>query len=499
MNADQRSGVDPRQWAESAAKVWYHAVLLLVPGDLMRKTLLAVLLFAAVATGFSQNSNDARLKGAVRRPAVNGWTFVHLEGTPADIGFQHGYLLAPEIADSFKVIVLEQTHDTKKDWAFFRDAAEHMMWPHIEKEYREELQGSADGASAHGLKVDLWDVVALNGALEWEYYVKEYNKKHGIKSAASLVAPEHCSAFIATGSYTKDGKIVVAHNNWTSYIDGARWTIVFDIKPAKGERFIMDGYPGMIHSADDFGINAAGIVITETTISGFSGYDPNGVPEFIRARKAMQYSHSIDDFAHLMKEGNNGGYANDWLVGDIKTNEIASLELGLKHVTLERKNDGYFVGSNFPINKTLTKDETDFDLKNASLSANARHIRWEQLMTENKGKIDIAAAQRFMGDHYDTYSKENKPSERTLCGHIDLSARGSGDWQPPYGNAGAVQNKAADAAMIKNMEFTAAAGHSCGIDFKAADHLKAHPEFAWEKDVLIDMDSRPWTKFEVAK
>jgi hypothetical protein len=52
----------------------------------------------------------------------------------------------------------------------------------------------------------------------------------------------------------------------------------------------MDGQPGLIHSADDFGVNAAGIAITETTISGFSGFDPNGIPEFVRARKAMQYA-----------------------------------------------------------------------------------------------------------------------------------------------------------------------------------------------------------------
>jgi hypothetical protein len=38
----------------------------------------------------------------------------------------------------------------------------------------------------------------------------------------------------------------------------------------------MDGMPGLIHSGDDFGINGAGIMITETTISGFSGFDPNG-------------------------------------------------------------------------------------------------------------------------------------------------------------------------------------------------------------------------------
>ena len=198
--------------------------------------------------------------------------------------------------------------------------------------------------------------------------------------------PERCSAFVATGSYTRDGKVVMGHNTWTGYLDGERRTIIFDIVPARGHRFLMDGFPGLIHSGDDFGINAAGILITETTISGFSGYDPQGVPEFVRARKAMQYSASIDDFARLMEEGNNGGYANDWLIADRKTNEIASLELGLKNVTLERKTDGYFVGSNFPINEKLAREETNFDLKDMNLSANARHVRWDALMSRIQRK-----------------------------------------------------------------------------------------------------------------
>jgi len=478
----------------------------------MRRIAIFLPLFLIATAGliFSANSanakpaaqsgaSDPRMKNAFRRPTENGWTFVHLEGSPSEIGFQHGYLLAPEIEDGLKVAALEQTHDSHKDWQFFRDAAQNMLWPHIEQEYREELQGITDGANANGAKVDLWDIVALNAAEEWSYYVKQYNKEHGIKSSASLAAPEHCSAFVATGSYTRDGKIVIAHNNWTNYLDGERWTIIFDIVPAKGYRILMDGYPGYIHSGDDFGVNAAGIIITETTISNFFGYDASAVPEFVRGRKAMQYAASIDDFARIMEDGNNGGYANTWLVGDIKNNEIASLELGLKNVTLQRKTDGYFVGSNFPINENLAREETDFDVKDMSVSANARHVRWNQLMAENKGKIDLAAAQRFEADHYDTFDKKTEPDERTICGHIDLSPRGSQPWQAAYGIAGAVQNKATDATMAAKMSFTAAAGHSCGINFKAAEHLREHPEFDWQKDLLHDMDSGPWTTFSIAK
>jgi hypothetical protein len=257
----------------------------------------------------------------------------------------------------------------------------------------------------------------------------------------------------------------------------------------------MDGMPGLIHSGDDFGINSAGIMITETTISRFNGFDPDGVPEFVRARKAMQYSASIDDFARIMKDGNNGGYANDWLVADRKTNEVASLELGLKNVTLDRSRDGYFVGSNFPINAKLAKEETEFDLNNPGESPNARHVRWRQLMEQNKGKIDVPAAQRFLADHLDTFENKIDPDERTLCGHIDLSKRGDLPWVPAYGTAGAVQSKAADATMGEAMTLTASLGHSCGIGFKAAEHLRNHPEFAWQRPILRDMPSRPWTTF----
>ncbi len=229
---------------------------------------------------------DPRLGRASRQPARNGWTFVHLEGPAFEIGFQHGYLLASEILDLKGAIALEATHDSKKDWSFFRDAAKDMMWPHIEQEYREELQGIAEGLNARGAKLDLWDVVAMNAAEEWGYYVAEYDKQHGIQSPANVTAPEHCSAFVATGSYTKDGKVVMAHNNWTGYLDGERWTMIFDIVPEKGSRILMDGLPGFIHSTDDFGINSAGILITETTISDFFGYDPSGIPEFIRGRKS---------------------------------------------------------------------------------------------------------------------------------------------------------------------------------------------------------------------
>jgi hypothetical protein len=369
-------------------------------------------------------SSDPRLRSAYRFER-GGWVYVHLEGPPSQIGFQHGYMLASEIADAFEAVKLGDTHRTKRNWDFFRKTAREVLWPKIDAEYQEELTGIAEGLKAHGVSLDVDDVVALNGFEELpDYYVPWYNAQHKVASAPRLTSPGNCSAFVATGSYTRDHQIVIAHNNWTSVLEGERWRIIFDIVPQHGYHIFMDGFPGVITSDDDFGVNSDGVMITETTITQFAGWDPSGKPEFVRSRKALQYASSIDDYVRIMLDGNNGGYANDWLLGDRKTGEIAQFEVGLKAHQVWRTKDGYFVGSNFALDPKVIAEDTTFDPRNPETSPNARRARWEQLMKEWKGKIDVRLAQKFLSDHYDTYQKKGEADERTLCGHSEVSSRG---------------------------------------------------------------------------
>ncbi len=52
---------------------------------------------------FQAKALSARLLGAYRFEQA-GWIYVHLEGSPRAVGFQHGYLLAPEIHDAFDTV-----------------------------------------------------------------------------------------------------------------------------------------------------------------------------------------------------------------------------------------------------------------------------------------------------------------------------------------------------------------------------------------------------------
>lgn len=442
--------------------------------------------------------SDPRLKGAYRFEQ-GGWIYVHLEGEPSAIGFQHGYLLGPDIADAFGAVSTEMTHSTKRDWAFFRKAAQEMLWPKIDAEYQQELQGIADGLHARtGSKLDVYDIAAMNAFEELpDYYVPWLEKQQHAAATPNLKSPGNCSAFVATGKWTKDGQIVMAHNNWTNYMNGERWRIIFDIAPAKGYRILMDGFPGVIASDDDFGINSDGIMVTETTISQFEGWDPNGRAEFVRARQALQYAGSIDEYTKIMLDGNNGGYANDWLLGDRKTGEIAQFELGLKAWKVWKSKDGVFAGSNWARNpQVLKKDTPQFDPNDKGTSPNARRSRWDALLAENKGKIDVALAEKMLSDHEDTFEKKEEPDERTLCGHVDASARGVQIWGwGAYYPGGAVQGKATNSAMAKDMMLVARAGHPCGGNFEAKPFLAAHPEYDWQAPYLHDMNAGPWTVF----
>lgn len=447
----------------------------------------------------AKQENTGRLAKSFKENK-NGWVYVHLEGSPSDIGYQHGYLLSTEIDTAVQSVSYYLDHETKKDWNFYRTCAKNFLWPKLDREYKDEINGIAEGLQAKGLKYDSLDITAYNAMEELAfYYVPQLMDK--IKpGSGDNKAPGNCSAFIATGSFTKDGKIAMGHNAWTEYIFGQHWNVIADIVPEKGNHILMDCMPGFIHSGDDFLITANGILITETTITQFKGFDTAAIPEFDRARKAAQYSNSIDDVIKIFITDNNGGYANDWLIGDTKTNEVAKLELGLKDYKVWRSKDTAMVGSNFPSDEKLIKEETTFDVNDKTTSPNARKARMEKLVLDLKGMLDDETGMKLEGDHFDVLQKKNANNRCVICGHIDEDSAGCKEWDNgPYYPMGSVQGKVTTAALAKDMKFWARMGHPCGQDFIGEKFYKLHPEYKWQEKYLKDMKSYPWTLFEAKK
>ena len=418
----------------------------------------------------------------------DGWIYLSVEGRPFERGFQNGYLLAKHIDETIAIIAYYLEQSTKKNWDFYRKSAEEMFWPALDGEYKDEINGIVAGLHKAGFtKFDNIDITAYNGWIELAWYYLPQTQAHG-----------SCSAFIATGNATYDGRIVIAHNLWYEYMFCRKWNVILDMNPENGHRFITQSFPGWIYGGTDFWVNGAGLVVAETTISGFEGFDPNGIPEFQRIRKAIQYADSIDEFVAIMQDGNNGGYANDWLIGDTKTGEIARLELALKNPQLSRTFDGYYTGSNVAqAPKVRTEETPGMDYEKMTSSPNGRWERWQQLMRENYGKIDRELAKRFLADHYDSYKERYNPSSRSLCGHVEYDPLGLSEWGwDGFYPGGAIDAKVTDSDLASQMKFQAKFGHSCEIPFLAKQFLEKHPEYNWQQPYLQDIPSYPWTIFQ---
>jgi hypothetical protein len=424
-----------------------------------------------------------------------GWVYLHIEGQPRERGFQHGYLMAKEIAESLRLLRVYWEYQTATEWAWLIAECRTMVSPKVDVENLDEIDGIVEGLKAAGVSISRDEMVAYNDADLLGYWWPQVKEKIG---ATSPNPPKQsCSAFIATGSMTTDRNIVLGHNSWTDY----SWVycpVILDIQPASGHRILMQTWPGLVHSGTDFFITDAGLVGTETTIGDFKGFDEKGIPEFIRFRRATQDASSIDEWCALMKRGNNGGYANSWLLGDIKTGEIARLELGLKYVGFERKKDGFFTGSNIAEDLKILRFETSSNELEIKASSVARRVRWKQLMKEYAGRIDVDRAKLFLADHYDVYLQKDNPDSRTLCGHWEneLQAGPGGTTQYP---SGAYDAKVVDATMAKRMSLAARWGSACGTPFDAVKFLEQHPQFDWMAGILKSRPSQPWTEFRAGE
>lgn len=427
------------------------------------------------------------------RHEKGGWIYLHIEGAPEQRGFQYGYLMAKEIKECLRILSTGWHYKSAMEWQWLVEEGGKILTPKVDPENMAEIDGIVKGMKTAGVITTRNEIVTLNGYMEligyWWPSVKDSFHSH-----SSERPKESCSSFIATGSMTSDGKIVLGHNTMGSYWE-PECNIILDILPEKGHRILMQAIAGFIHSGTDFFVTDAGLTGSETTIGDFFPFDPDGTPEFSRMRHATQYATSIDEWCDIMKKDNNGGYANAWLIGDINTNEIARLELGLKYVGFEKKKDGYFTGSNVAEDLKILRFETTRDETNIKSSSVARRVRWKQLMKENAGKIDINLAEVFESDHFDTYLGKDIPGQRSLCAHWELDPQFYTS-DTPFSPDGTLDGKVIDSQMAKQMSFVARWGSSCGIAFDANAFLEEHPQFEWMRGLLKDRPTQPWTIFK---
>src|SRR5437763_2136397 len=119
-----------------------------------------------------------------------------------------------------------------------------------------------------------------------------------------------------------------------------------------------------------------------------------------RIRQALQYADGIDNAVEILRKANNGVYTNEWLLADIKTNEIAMFELGTARSKLYRssKNEWFGGTEGFYWGCNNTKDQqvrletipgVSGRPANLVFHPSDRDRTWLRLYAKYRGKIDI--------------------------------------------------------------------------------------------------------------
>jgi hypothetical protein len=378
-------------------------------------------LFAAGVPDFRPDPKSVQRFGPAYRYPQAGWIVLHIEGEPYARGYQHGRLMAPEIAAHLRCFAAVQCpKDPSAGWKLTRTLVNALFVRRYDKEYLEEMKGIADGATAAGARfdrrpIDLVDIVALNAWPEIDTLESALNAtatglegtrfRHEQPKAMPKPKPMHCSAFAATWPATRSkGEIVFGHITMFSLYPSLFYNVWLDVKPAKGYRVLMQTYPGGVQSGLDYYMNDQGLLVCETTIAQ-TKFDEKGLTVASRIRQALQYADGIDKAVAILSKANNGLYTNEWLLADTKTGEIAMFELGTHKSKLFRSSKGEWFGGTegfyWGCNNTKDLDvrlETVASVKgrpaNVVFRPSDRDKMWLRLYAQYKGKIDADFGKR---------------------------------------------------------------------------------------------------------
>jgi len=297
--------------------------------------------------------------------SLEGWITVKVSGSYYEMGYQHGSILCKQIEKAKEVMKSLVKTNYKISLSDYVNKCVSLVkesdkWKNI----FDELRGIRDGCSS---------AMSLDELIAWNMYLS-------MDEILNKRLVQRCSAFIATGSKTVDGKILMAHNTHCDYASGFISNIVMHMHPSAPDTFpfVMQTLPGLVCSSTDWFISESGIIGCETTISDIN-YIPDfekGVPYFFRIRKAMETGKTLDDYVSIMMDQNAGDYACSWLFGDINSGEIMRFELGKETHGIDRTVDGLFYGMNSAFTPELAKKETnDTELNDPTTINGSRNVR----------------------------------------------------------------------------------------------------------------------------
>ena len=198
---------------------------------------------------------------------------VVLEGTPYEIGRQHGLreraavrACVAEVLGYFERLV---PLPAGRRWAMqmVLDVLWRMMRPHVPERYHQELRGLADGSGVP---------------------LRQLERLHALAEISAT-----CASFAAFGSATRQGRLIHGRSlDWNIRAGAQRYARLFLYRPDGRRPFVNIGFAGFI--GVPAGINADGISVGE--VGAYSTEQSfRGLPMALLLRRVLEESGSLEE------------------------------------------------------------------------------------------------------------------------------------------------------------------------------------------------------------
>lgn len=256
--------------------------------------------------------------GAGRLYQVGEHKVLVMEGTPEEMGYQHGRLLAPHVHN-----IIKKGYTQKALW----DRGYSPEYAHAQSERMEKFFPAAIKEELHGLVKGLQDAGVDDISYE--------DLRLGITQAEILHfppdGPPACSNFACWGQWTEDGRLLHGRNlDWNIKGDAQDDHVILIWRPTGGHPFMMIGWAGGIGSVS--GMNSRGITFGEMTLpSPDATFD--GLPLFLQMRLVLEQCGTLDEAVAFMENCNRTTGWN-FIIGDGKIPDGRALETDAKYCTV---------------------------------------------------------------------------------------------------------------------------------------------------------------------
>ncbi|MBC7261428.1 MAG: hypothetical protein H5T63_05395 [Chloroflexi bacterium] len=335
-----------------------------------------------------------------------------LEGSPYDIGYQHGRELQEAIQELCEErLRLLRTPCGAEVELDLEDVLEigRQSWVWHEEydpDLTRELLGIADGA-----EVDPIELLLMNGYTDF------------IDIAQKLVSgQDECTAFWV-GRDVAQGNMAYVGQTWDMDVSACPYVVALRLWPEEGPAALLLSVSGCLGLA---GINEAGVAVV---INNLTPRDARpGVNFVFLVRKALKQVNLEGAVRSLVDVNRLSGH--NYLVAD-SSGRAVNVETSATEVSVTLLQKGSYVHTNHYLSQKLCALERQQGADEDSPSK-ARRRRMQALLADRSSPLDPVALQVFLADHgtgADAICRHaSSPSDSATCGAAIMSPQEGKMW-----------------------------------------------------------------------